>query len=203
MGKSAEEYNYHYICPFCMDGKNVEEMFRTANCSHNYEFCVDCIGKYVAAKVGENVISVRCPYQPLCHGVLTPKICRSALPEEFIDRWEAAICEYHIASTQNVIYCPFEDCSAPLVVDGGRKFKAVKITSAECPHCHRLFCARCQVPWHAGSKCKNYNLKSMDRKFRGLVRVQKWKRCPKCNFYVEKDSGCDHIICRSDNNLSP
>ncbi|GMN36766.1 hypothetical protein TIFTF001_006275 [Ficus carica] len=180
-------------------------MFRRANFCHDFFFCEDCIGEYIAAKVGENVLHIRCPALR-CNWNIRPIDCRSVVPKEVIDRWEAAICEYHITSTQNVVYCPFNDCSAPLVVDSGGK-KAVVIRSAECPHCHRLFCARCQVPWHAGSKCKNVRrndqVKKMDRKFRGLVRLENWKRCPQCNFYVGRDSGCEHISCRFTYNFSP
>ncbi|KAL3008630.1 hypothetical protein AAZX31_07G042800 [Glycine max] len=32
-----------------------------------------------------------------------------------------------------------------------------------------------------------------------LAKNKCWRRCPKCNFYVEKVDGCKHITCRCGN----
>ena len=45
--------------------------------------------------------------------------------------------------------CPFKNCSVSLLND------EIKIlTNAECPSCHKLFCARCKVPWHGRHNCQ-------------------------------------------------
>ncbi|CAL5438121.1 unnamed protein product [Camellia sinensis] len=31
-----------------------------------------------------------------------------------------------------------------------------------------------------------------------LAKKKKWRRCPNCKFYVEKDDGCLHITCSVD-----
>ncbi|MFS7985244.1 putative IBR domain, E3 ubiquitin ligase RBR family [Helianthus anomalus] len=30
-----------------------------------------------------------------------------------------------------------------------------------------------------------------------LAKKKKWRKCPNCNFFVEKAEGCVHITCRS------
>nr|GEV97123.1 zinc finger, C6HC-type [Tanacetum cinerariifolium] len=75
---------------------------------------------------------------------------RSLVPKEVLDRWDNALCESLIKGSEK-FYCPFKDCSALLVDDGGEA-----VTSSECPHCNRLFCARCKVSWHAGMDCEEY-----------------------------------------------
>ncbi|GJW85476.1 reverse transcriptase domain-containing protein [Tanacetum coccineum] len=94
----------------------------------------------------------------------------------------------------------FKDCSALLVDDGGEA-----VTSSECPHCNRLFCAQCKVSWHLGMDCKEYQslikkgeITRSDNMLMDLAKNKKWKRCPKCNFYVERTTGCEHIACRKE-----
>jgi len=88
-----------------------------------------------------------------------------------------------------------------LVDDDGGDVRDV--AESECPSCRRLFCARCAVaPWHAGVTRAEY--KGLRKEDRGkedmllleMAKGRKWKRCPKCEFFVEKRDGCLHITCR-------
>nr|KYP31240.1 putative E3 ubiquitin-protein ligase ARI10 [Cajanus cajan] len=185
-------------CGICMDAKTREEMFRNQNCSHS--FCDDCIGKYVAAKIQENISTVQCP-DPKCKGVVEPQYCRSIIPKEVIDRWENALCENFFLGSEK-FYCPFKDCSAMLISDAEEI-----VTVSECPHCNRLFCARCKVSWHSGIECgefqnlKQYESGREDLMVMELAKNKSWRRCSKCKFYVEKADGCSHITCRCGNHF--
>ncbi|KAK7294520.1 hypothetical protein RJT34_17409 [Clitoria ternatea] len=180
-------------CGICMEAKPGEEMFSNQKCSHS--FCDYCIERYVAAKIQENISLVKCP-EPKCKGVLEPQCCQSIIPKDVFDRWENALCENLVLAAQK-FYCPFKDCSALLVSDAEEV-----VTVSECPHCNRLFCAQCKVSWHAGIDCREFqSLKEGDRAREDilvmeLAKNQKWKRCPKCKFYVEKIAGCPRISCR-------
>ncbi|GJS27087.1 zinc finger, C6HC-type containing protein [Tanacetum coccineum] len=185
------------FCDICMDAKTESEMFRnTKVCGHM--FCFDCIRGHVAAKIQENITKVGCP-NPNCRGIIGPEACRLFVPREVLERWEDALCESLILGAEK-FYCPFKDCSALLVNDGGGA-----VTSSECPHCNRLFCARCKVTWHSGISCSEYQSLRLDQRdpsdliLRELAKNKNWKRCPGCRFYVEKISGCDDIVCWLDN----
>lgn len=173
------------VCGICIDRKTKAEMFKSNKCSHSY--CIACVSQHVAAKISENILKVKCP-DLACNAVLEPQDCRAVVSQQVVDRWEAALCEYALGSEK--IYCPFKDCSAPLVDDGMQV-----VTTAECPHCHRLFCALCMVPWHAGYDCKNEGDK-MDMKFMKLAEKEMWQKCPNCKFYVQRTHGCESITCR-------
>ncbi|XP_071740721.1 E3 ubiquitin-protein ligase RSL1 [Rutidosis leptorrhynchoides] len=181
-------------CAICMDTKTSSEMFRNINVCH-HTFCTECIREHVAARIKENLALVLCP-DPRCKGEIGPQVCQSFLPKQVLDRWENVLCESLIMGSDK-FYCPFKDCSAMLLDDGD-----VTVTSAECPHCNRLFCAQCKVAWHAGLDCSEYkSLKTGERDpsdllLMNIAKDKRWKRCPKCAYYVEKIDGCNHIRCR-------
>ncbi|KAF7813974.1 E3 ubiquitin-protein ligase RNF144A [Senna tora] len=184
------------FCEICMDTKPIQEMFRNNNtCAHM--FCTECTASHVAAKLQENISMVRCPH-PECRGMLDPLLCRSIIPEEVFGRWENALCENVVLGSQK-FYCPFKDCSAMMVDEGG---DGEVVTSSECPNCNRLFCAQCKVGWHAGVECGEFQrLKKGEREKEDLMLMElaknkRWRRCPQCRFYVEKNQGCHHISCR-------
>ncbi|PIA50519.1 hypothetical protein AQUCO_01300927v1 [Aquilegia coerulea] len=192
-GTGGESSNSKFFCEICMEGKEKEDMFEKNECCHS--FCSDCIGKYISAKIQENISSVTCP-DVNCKRVLEPEVCRSFVPEKVYDRWMNALCESYILGSQK-FYCPYNDCSA-MLIDEGEEI----VRQSECPTCRRLFCAQCRVPWHGDISCENFQNLNEYEKGRDdimvmeLAKQNKWSRCPNCKFYVEKKDGCLHITCR-------
>ncbi|KAI9093982.1 hypothetical protein K1719_023329 [Acacia pycnantha] len=189
--------NIMSFCQICMEDKPTENMFRdNKGCEH--VFCSNCVASYVASKLQENISMVKCP-DPKCRGIIEPLFCRSIIPEELFERWENAVCENLILGSQK-FYCPFKDCSAMMVDDGDEV-----VTSSECPNCRRLFCAQCKVTWHAGMDCAEFQISQKvdqtqnDDLLKELAKNNKWRRCPRCRFFVEKIDGCTHISCRCGN----
>ncbi|XP_030519235.2 E3 ubiquitin-protein ligase RSL1-like [Rhodamnia argentea] len=190
-GESSERF-----CEICAERKEAKEMFgnRTV-CSH--VFCSLCVTRHVETKVRDNVTAIRCPGME-CEGVLQIDSCRQILPENVLCMWEKSLCEAMFLESQK-FYCPFKNCSALLIKDCDDE-KVIR--ESECPYCHRLFCAECGVPWHAGVSCEEFQSLNEDERgsedlvVRELAKEKKWGRCPKCKFYVERTQGCPHIICR-------
>ncbi|KAI7755548.1 hypothetical protein M8C21_008647 [Ambrosia artemisiifolia] len=182
------------LCGICMEAKTASEMFKnTTVCGHL--FCTDCIREYVAAKIKENITVVNCP-DLHCKEVIGPQDCGSIVPIEVLERWESILCESLIMGSEK-FYCPFKDCSAMMVDDGGEA-----VTISECPSCNRLFCAQCKVAWHCGMSCSDYESwkkeepSGEDNMLIDLAKNKNWMRCSKCKFFVEKVDGCKHISCR-------
>ncbi|KAL1554075.1 RBR-type E3 ubiquitin transferase [Salvia divinorum] len=188
------------LCEICAEKKDGDSMFPLPGCTHR--FCNDCISRHISIKVTKRAIvdaaaALACPGAG-CGGALGAAACRAVVPAGVVAAWDEVLCEAAIAVGERV-YCPYKNCSALLVDDGGGGV----ITEAECPFCRRLFCARCNVaPWHAGVDCEGFSKLGKDEREGGdmmvhdLAKTKKWRRCPGCNFYVEKNEGCLHIICR-------
>ncbi|RCV31345.1 hypothetical protein SETIT_6G169400v2 [Setaria italica] len=186
------------FCKICMDAVPPSDAHRAGRgCAH--AFCGGCLARYVGAKIQERIADIRCP-EERCGGALDPELCQGILPREVFERWGAALCEAMLLGAKTT-YCPYKDCSATMLVDGDGDVRDV--AEAECPSCRRLFCARCGVaPWHAGVTCAEY--KRLGKGDRGkedmmlleMAKGRRWKRCPKCEYFVEKRDGCLHITCR-------
>ena len=103
------------LCLICMDEKSPSDIFRgTTSCTHSY--CTECTVRYVTTKVEENAARARikCPDMN-CTQLIEPYTCRDLIPKDLFVRWDKALCELLIMSSEKV-YCPFEKCSA---CDGG------------------------------------------------------------------------------------
>lgn len=185
-----------FMCEICADERPASDSFRVLGCSHSY--CSECIGKYVASKLQENISTINCPVSG-CNGFFEPQHCRSILPKQVFDRWGDALCEAVILGSER-FYCPFKDCSA-LLIDDSRGGNEV-IVQSECPDCNRLFCVQCKVPWHSGIVCAEFQKLKKDERsnedimLMNLAKSKKWMRCPKCKFYVSRSEGCLFMRCR-------
>ncbi|CAL2274440.1 unnamed protein product [Prunus armeniaca] len=186
-----------FVCEICVEPKAAaSEWFGIKNCSHAY--CRDCMVSYVASKLEVNITSIRCPDPDCTSGLLDPEHCRSILPREVFERWGVALCEAVVPASQK-FYCPYKDCSAMLIIDDDGK-KGMIVRQSDCPHCRKLFCAQCKVPWHVGFECAKFQkLNKVERErenmLRNLAKKEQWRRCPNCRFYVERSWGCNIIQC--------
>mmetsp|Transcript_51346 Transcript_51346/g.120602 ORF Transcript_51346/g.120602 Transcript_51346/m.120602 type:complete len:119 (+) Transcript_51346:1029-1385(+) len=68
--------------------------------------------------------------------------------------------------------------------------------------CVQSFCLVCRVgPWHAGRRCEEVQAErgdgdAADKVFAQFAAREKLKQCPKCQFWVERNNGCDAMTCR-------
>ncbi|KAL6846158.1 hypothetical protein ACP4OV_023606 [Aristida adscensionis] len=186
-----------FSCGICMETVHLRKLFPIDGCAH--AFCARCVRRYIAAKVGENVLSIGCP-DPGCRGgLLQPEDCRDVIPPPLFRRWGAALCDAALGALK--LYCPFRDCSALLADDHGDG-GAAAAASVECPHCGRAFCPRCKVPWHDGVDCAEFERLGADERgredllLRKIAQQRKWQRCTRCKMFVERSEGCTFMKCR-------
>ncbi|KAL0909692.1 hypothetical protein M5K25_020582 [Dendrobium thyrsiflorum] len=188
-GSSSAPTQIMKDCRICMQTKPLSKFFSIKGCTHSY--CSRCLRSYIKTKVNMKASRIKCP-DPACKDIeLEPLACKLIITKEVFDRWCDILSE---SSVRVKFYCPFKDCSALLIDERGLEM----MQESECPHCHRLFCAHCGVPWHSGLSCSEF-LETENQEDKTLIKLaqkNKWQRCPKCKFYVERTSGCMFIQCR-------
>jgi len=73
-----------------------------------------------------------------------------------------------------------------------------------CPMCKKRYCMQCKVEWHKGSTCEEYQKWSLENgladEFTGdylkKVAGTTMQKCPRCNNWIEKSEGCNHMTCK-------
>lgn len=69
-------------------------------------------------------------------------------------------------------------------------------------YCGHIFCYSCCENWHDPVKCSL--LKKWIKKCDDDSETSNWiaantKECPKCKATIEKDGGCNHMVCKNQN----
>jgi len=149
-------------------------------CGHH--FCNDCATEYLTRAIRDGKVydALTCP-EDGCSAVVSPlivdKLCDDATCELY--------CRVGTAKTLTAKsplgrYCPH--CSEYVERHDNSSRKV------ECKRCDKSFCARCSKPYHVLTSCKDVSFKIWST-FKNV------KRCPRCDFYIEKNGGCQHMSC--------
>lgn len=188
------------FCKICFEDKDEKEMFAVKICKHL--FCTECIIRHVETKVmAENVCDVRCPAFGCKLGRIDFDGCQKIASKECMAKLNEILCKSLFLDPNQTFHCPYKTCSAMLLRDTDED-----IIESECPECPRLFCAKCCVPWHSDLECHQFRklgkgkgkgeTTKEDLLFKELVEEKSWTKCPKCQYYIEKTQGCNHMKCR-------
>ncbi|KAK9072408.1 hypothetical protein SSX86_008842 [Deinandra increscens subsp. villosa] len=192
INKNASTSTLLKVCKICLETQESWQMFTNSTCSHS--FCYTCITKHATTKIQDKNRTISCP-EINCKSTLDSDILRLIIPNQTLINWDEILCESMILESHK-LYCPFTNCSVLLINDDTRNI----VTKTDCPACRRAFCAVCRVPWHSEFSCKEFGKlkggKKEDEMAVALAKKKKWKKCPNCNFFVEKTEGCVHITCR-------
>ncbi|XP_040383628.1 probable E3 ubiquitin-protein ligase RNF217 [Oryza brachyantha] len=186
------------FCKICLEDVPPSDAHRGSHgCAH--AFCAACLAAHIATKLAaaSPTSGVNCPEEG-CASMLDPELSRHIIPEDTFVRWCDALCWATVLGSSHV-YCPFLDCGEVIADERGG---GGHVQETECPACRRQFCERCGVAWHGGVSCGEYGeLADGDREEGDLAAVEaarasRWRRCPRCRFFVERYDGCVHITCR-------
>jgi hypothetical protein len=103
--------------------------------------------------------------------------------EKLINKYKRFLKKSELYKEKNVKFCPVKNCDSYARKEGENKY-------VTCQEGHK-FCFECFKPWHGDKKCQDI----MDKDFSLWGNKKNLKRCPKCKFYTEKNSGCNHMTC--------
>lgn len=110
------------------------------------------------------------------------------------DRFERTLIRSFIELNPDVKWCPNpRGCDSAVKYSGSR-------TALRCG-CGYVFCFLCLEPGHRPALCKE--VKEWTASCDANVDVasvkymlDNFKKCPKCNNFIEKNSGCKHMTCQ-------
>ena len=93
-----------------------------------------------------------------------------------------------------MIECPNPNCHSKSFINKDASYFV-------CPGCQQKLCAICFGDWkqHETLNCNDYQKlkkKTVDDIFEKLMKEKKWRRCPNCQFVIEKTEYCNFMRCR-------
>ncbi|KAF3915537.1 hypothetical protein ABW21_db0204201 [Orbilia brochopaga] len=164
------------LCQMCNDKVAIADSTRL-RCKHRH--CNDCLQRNFQMVIRDPSLWPAKCCQPLDHqlayGVLTKEEF-----QEFLDVKHAK--EY--SSSASCYNCHKQLLTVNIVAN----------STGFCTACEHVTCVHCTKAMHEGA-CL------LDPETEKLIKVakgRKWSKCPRCSNMVERNTGCNSILCRAD-----
>lgn len=172
-------------CELCTDEikKKKEIKNNTLPCGHL--FCDDCYLNYLQDKIKNNKVGKITCMQHKCPHTFDDDFIISHLANDeiLINKYKKFKLRTKLYEDSNIKFCPIKDCESYAKREGNEKY-------VTCLEGHQ-FCFECSKPWHGDKKCQE----EIDKDFKKWKKNKLLKRCPKCQFWTEKNLGCNHMTC--------
>ncbi|KAH3810894.1 uncharacterized protein LOC127836572 [Dreissena polymorpha] len=178
-------------CPVCLCPIEETEMCRLEFCGHAY--CSRCLSAMLKAAIDSREFPITCATDK-CNRPLVARDFKNFMRTNDIKKMNlvnASVNDFARRNKQCYRFCRTPDC--PMIY---------RVNSSEnrydCPLCHAKTCTRCHVEYHDGLTCAMYASAKQDGD--SVLRwvkedPQNRKMCPKCEYGIEKNGGCQHMEC--------
>jgi len=181
-------------CPICLDDVPTSQSF-SLGCGH--WFCRTCFEYYLEDQVktkAEQCVLSSCPEQK-CSVKVTDAIVSKLLQNPVLDSYKMFRRRHYLETQRRIKWCPGPGCSMAVVANKGL---SVDHTHVSCSKCRYRWCFVCYQECHAPITC--IQLKMWLEKCAKESETAHWiisntRKCPKCHRRIEKNHGCNHMIC--------
>uniref|UniRef100_A0A8C1XR37 RBR-type E3 ubiquitin transferase n=1 Tax=Cyprinus carpio TaxID=7962 RepID=A0A8C1XR37_CYPCA len=167
--------------------------FTGLECGH--KFCMQCWGDYLTTKIIEEGMgqTISCPAHSCDILVDDNTVMRLITDSKVKLKYQHLITNSFVECNRLLRWCPAPDCHHVIKV----QYPDAKPVRCKCG---RQFCFNCGENWHDPVKCKW--LRKWIKKCDDDSETSNWiaantKECPKCHVTIEKDGGCNHMVCRN------
>eukprot|EP01102_Stenamoeba_stenopodia_P015200 TRINITY_DN515_c0_g1_i2.p1 TRINITY_DN515_c0_g1~~TRINITY_DN515_c0_g1_i2.p1 ORF type:complete len:440 (+),score=84.79 TRINITY_DN515_c0_g1_i2:217-1536(+) len=160
------------------------------------QFCSMCLREHFMTKILEGqALHITCPGS--CSSVVSDADIKANLSPQMVEKYAHFKKMAALRADPNCRWCPKPNCETAVIAN----LDSPDFPALECSKCATKFCYQCNQTWHPKLSCKK---NAIQLKKKGIIntRDEKWKKknakkCPKCRVDIEKESGCNHIICTS------
>ncbi|XP_034833519.1 E3 ubiquitin-protein ligase ariadne-1 isoform X1 [Maniola jurtina] len=170
-------------------------MMTGLECGHR--FCTQCWCEYLTTKIMEEGLgqTIACAAHACDILVDDATVMRLVREPRVKLKYQHIITNSFIECNRLLRWCPSPDCSNAI------KVAYVEAAPVTC-RCGHSFCYACGENWHDPVRC--CLLRKWIKKCDDDSETSNWiaantKECPKCNVTIEKDGGCNHMVCKNQN----
>jgi ariadne-1 len=158
---------------------------RLTNCGHTIG--PDCFEEYLDLSLKSGQIPIKCPIFE-CQEHVNEADVRQYSPEYLELFHSQSLIAYRVVGNLQQCYNPSCDFFFELESPA---------TQFVCPKCYIVNCINCQTTEHFKMTCEEYqSYEEEDDRFFETASEHRFKQCPKCLFWIEKNQGCNHMTCR-------
>ncbi len=183
--RKDEKKEMNKKCLLCDNELTQKELTNNfLECFHG--FCDSCYYDYLKEKISNNdIYKLKC-LEYGCDIVLFDDFIQNHIVNDIplLEKYLKYKKRLQLSMDPNIQLCPFPDCESYASKNKNNNFYV------QCLNGHK-FCFNCLKDWHDEEKCKI----EKDRKFEKWKNSKNIKRCPKCQYFVEKNEGCNHMNC--------
>ncbi|KAK6190741.1 hypothetical protein SNE40_002538 [Patella caerulea] len=176
------------LCPI----EDTSQLYRLEYCGHAY--CFDCLGQQITVAIQSKDIPILCSEEecqkPLVWNDFVNSFKKAQVnPNALLG---SAVTRFMMNDKDDAYrHCLTPDC--PMIY---------RVTSDgivfSCYECGIRICTTCHVEYHDGLSCQQYKANVMD-KLQVEIYLKEFgnttKHCPGCNILIEKNYGCNHMVC--------
>jgi len=157
-----------------------DSMRQYSNCNHpQHTYCPTCIENTVRSYLApDNIMRVERCIGYTCGGALSEEQLQHILGDDY-----HKVRRFRLGRTATV-WCSDPSCASPL--EGTRR-------KGHCVDCPRLTCMNCNRRYHRGPCLPK--IPNVGAGFHAAIHGA--QQCKKCNRWIIKNGGCDHMTCRS------
>ncbi|QRV97351.1 cell surface glycoprotein 1 [Ceratobasidium sp. AG-Ba] len=160
------------------------------HCGHHY--CKACFTQYVASAAESRTLPLVCVGRECKTNIPLSMITLHAAQTDQDALFYSTFQAYVAARPKEYRYCPTPDCQYIYRV-------GQPDSSIQCRLCLVHICTHCHVEHHEGISCEDYmgshSEIEIQRSFDKWRSQHDVKPCPKCSVNIEKDAGCNHMMC--------
>jgi len=179
-------------CDICCFEKH-SSMMKSLECGHLY--CTKCWTEYLTNKIVDEGASqmIEC-MQGSCNIIVDDQTVMNLITDARVKlKYQHLITNSFVVCNRLLRWCPQADCNNAV------KVQHVESRPVKC-RCGHTFCFSCAENWHDPVRC--HLIKKWIKKCDDDSETSNWisantKECPKCNATIEKDGGCNHMICKN------
>ena len=178
------------MCIVCTEMRSVGDMF-SMECGHS--FCNECWGNWCTSEMetGPTSIFALC-LQDKCGDHIPERVFMRFLDEGNRGRFQQYALASFVQGASNIKWCPAPSCQLAIEYPAGG---ARDVTCT----CGNRFCFGCEKVAHRPVPCdlvEKWLAKNASESENANWIMANTKVCPGCKVPIEKNQGCNHIVCR-------
>ncbi|CAK73143.1 unnamed protein product (macronuclear) [Paramecium tetraurelia] len=167
-------------CNICLNELKIQNIKLELLLKNNIR---DCLQNYIIDKINNGLVEeIYCP-QIHCEFKFNDDILESLLDQDNFNKLKRFRKIRKIQLDQNFIWCPRPGCEE--IVRKSKK-KTLKCS------CGQLICNNCNMKVHSNQPCKD----QLDQDIIKSLKKFKIKKCNNCGSLIQKNDGCNQMICQ-------